>query len=92
ALGRSPEAAIAAGNWFGHSGAVRGLLGRIRTEAFGPRRAVVVVGTGGNAPALAREDLFDLVAKDLVLRGLLAWAETRRLAPLPAMRKTHRVA
>jgi type III pantothenate kinase len=75
ALGRSPEEAIASGTWFGHLGAIRELLTRLKREAFG-RKSVIIIGTGGNAPLLAPERLFDIVEVDLVLRGLYSF-ETR---------------
>jgi type III pantothenate kinase len=73
ALGRSPQEGIAAGVFFGHVGAIRETIARVRAAAFG-REAAVVVGTGGHAPLLAGEKLFTLEQPDLVLRGLLAFA------------------
>lgn len=40
ALGRSPDEAIAAGNFFGHAGAIRELVTRVKREAFGKAAAV----------------------------------------------------
>lgn len=70
AAGRSPEAAISAGVWFGHLGAVKELLGRISKEAFGPQAQPVVVATGGNASSLHGQGLVDITDPDLALRGL----------------------
>lgn len=73
ALGRSTREGIMAGVFWGHVGAIRETVARVRAEAFG-RAAALVVGTGGHAPLLAGEGLFDRHAPDLVLRGLLAFA------------------
>lgn len=77
AVGRSPAEAIASGIYFGHLGAVRELVTRVRREAFG-RRAVTVIGTGGHAPLFARESLFDALVPDLVLRGLHVFAASTK--------------
>lgn len=69
ALGRSPAEAIAAGAHFGQNGAVRGLIARIRAEAF-PRSRPVVVATGGGAGRFAGAGLFRATAPALVLEGL----------------------
>jgi len=73
ALGRSTREGIASGVFFGHCGAVREVVSRVRTEAFG-RAPVRVVGTGGYAPLFSRENLFGALQPDLVLRGLLVLA------------------
>lgn len=83
AIGRSPEEGIASGLYFGHLGALRELITRVRREAFG-RAAVAVIGTGGHAPLFAAEDLFTRLEPALVLIGLNEFA--RRTAgdqPLP---------
>jgi type III pantothenate kinase len=72
ALGRSPPEGIASGIFFGHGGAIRELIGRIRREAFG-RGSVVVVGTGGHAPLFAHEGFFTAVEPALILHGLRAF-------------------
>jgi type III pantothenate kinase len=69
ALGRGTQAGIASGVFYGQTGAIRELVGRIRVEAFG-RSRVQVLGTGGNAPALGRENLFTRQEPDLILFGL----------------------
>ena len=73
ALGRSPEAAIESGVFFGHAGAVRELVQRVGREAFGRARPLVL-GTGGHAPLFAREKLFTVHAPDLILAGLYEFA------------------
>ncbi|MEO7597877.1 MAG: type III pantothenate kinase [Opitutus sp.] len=73
ALARTTEDAIASGVFFGHLGAIRELLLRIRTEAFG-RSDVTVIGTGGLAHMFAEERLFTTIAPDLILAGLHAFA------------------
>ncbi|HVU23064.1 MAG TPA: type III pantothenate kinase [Opitutus sp.] len=76
ALGRSTREGIAAGVFFGHVGAVRELVGRVRREAFGRAKAVAV-GTGGSAALFRREGVFDGLEPNLVLLGLRGFAEQR---------------
>ncbi len=73
AVGRSPREAIASGLYHGHLGAIRELVQRVHAEAFG-RQNAVVIGTGGHAPRFAREKLFTVLAPDLILTGLRAFA------------------
>lgn len=72
-VGRSPAEAIASGVFFGHVGAIRELVARVRREAFG-RTPALVVGTGGHAPQLACEVPFDVHEPHLVLLGLRRFA------------------
>jgi len=76
AIGRSPREAIASGLYHGHAGAIRELIQRIHAEAFGHQKAVVI-GTGGHAPRFAREKLFTVLAPDLILTGLRAFAASK---------------
>jgi len=73
ALARSTRDAIASGVFFGHVGAIRETVARVRAEAFGPGRCLVV-GTGGHAHLFAREKLFTAVEPTLILQGLQAFA------------------
>lgn len=73
ALGRSPGEGIASGVFFGHAGAIRETIARVRAAAFGRGRCVVVA-TGGNAPRFAREKLFDRIEPHLALIGLRRFA------------------
>jgi type III pantothenate kinase len=73
AVGRSPREAIASGLYHGHAGAIRELIQRVHVEAFGRQKAIVI-GTGGHAPRFAREKLFTVLAPDLILTGLRAFA------------------
>jgi type III pantothenate kinase len=73
ALGRSTREGLQSGIFHGHTGAVRELVARITREAF-RGGAVLVVGTGGNAAAVAREGVFSLHIPDLVLLGLNRFA------------------
>lgn len=75
ALGRSPREGIASGVYFGHCGAIREVVARVRSEAFG-RAASIVVGTGGHAALLRREKLFTVLDPELVLSGLLAFSRS----------------
>ncbi|ACB74072.1 type III pantothenate kinase [Opitutus terrae] len=79
AVGRSPMEAIASGVFFGHLGAVRELVARVRRESFG-RGAAIVVGTGGHAPLFGHDGLFDALVPDLVLRGLHVFAASRKVS------------
>lgn len=73
ALGRSPEEAIASGIFFGQAGAIRAVVAAVAREAFG-REAFVVVGTGGQAPALKGQKLFTVLEPALILHGLRTFA------------------
>lgn len=73
ALGRSTTDGIASGIFFGHLGALREVIGRIRMEVF--PRSCVVIGTGGHADKFAGEKLFTTIEPDLILRGLHVFAE-----------------
>ena len=75
-VGRSPAEGIAAGIHVGHAGAIRELVTRMKREAFG-RGKSLVIATGGAAAHFAAESLFDVIEPDLVLRGLLAFAQSR---------------
>jgi type III pantothenate kinase len=76
AVGRSPREAIASGLYHGHAGAIRELIQRVQAEAFGRQKAVVI-GTGGHASRFAREKLFTVLAPDLILTGLRAFAASK---------------
>ena len=69
ALGRGTRAGLQSGIFYGHAGAIREVVRRMRAEAFG-RAAVIVVGTGGHARRFADEGIFEVIVPDLVLRGL----------------------
>jgi type III pantothenate kinase len=73
AVGRTPEEAVRSGIFHGHAGAIREVVGRVRSEAFG-RAPVVIIGTGGQAPRFRREQLFSVMRPDLLLTGLHAFA------------------
>jgi len=59
--------------FFGHVGAIREVVARVRAEAFG-RAPAIVVGTGGHAPLFRQENLFTVLRPDLILSGLHAFA------------------
>ena len=69
ALGRSTVESIQSGVYFGHVGAIRGLVHELTREVFGGERPAVV-GTGGFARLFEDERLFDEVVPELVLLGL----------------------
>lgn len=74
ALGRGTREGIVSGIFFGHVGALRETIARIRAEAFG-RQVTRVVATGGNASLFKRENVFDVLVPYLVLEGLRRFAE-----------------
>jgi type III pantothenate kinase len=73
ALGRSTREAIASGVFHGHTGAIRELAARVGADAFG-HKPFIVIGTGGGAATLRRENLFTKLAPGLILHGLRAFA------------------
>jgi type III pantothenate kinase len=75
-VGRSPAEGIAAGIHVGHLGAIREIVLRMKKEAFGRGKAVVI-GTGGHAEHFALESLFDVIEPDLVLQGLCQFAQSK---------------
>jgi len=67
-IGRTTEAQMLAGIYWGYVAMIEGLLARLRAEIGGP---VTVVGTGGLAALFARRtQLFDAVEPDLTIQGL----------------------
>ncbi len=75
-VGRSPAEGIVAGIHFGHVGAIREITTRMRREAFGRGKAIVI-GTGGHAAQFTLESVFDLIEPDLVLQGLCQFAQSK---------------
>ena len=69
-IGRSTVESIQSGLYWSNVGMVRELVARITVEAFDGERPMVI-GTGGFAHLFDRENLFDAVAPDLILTGLL---------------------
>lgn len=71
ALGRSTIEAIQGGLYFGYLGMIKELVSRIRQQAFGDERCLVVA-TGGFSQLYRDSGLFDEIVPDLVLRGVNA--------------------
>ena len=69
-LGRSTIESIQSGVYYGQTGAIKHVIELLAAEVFGGKRPLVV-GTGGFSRMLERENLFDAIVPDLVLRGLL---------------------
>ena len=69
AIGRSTIESIQAGLYWSNVGMVRELIKRISEEEFSTGQPVVI-GTGGFAQLFNRENLFDKVVPDLILKGL----------------------
>ena len=70
AIGRSTVESIQSGLYWSGVGTVKELARRITAEAF-PQAPPLVIGTGGFARLFDGEGLFDEVAPDLILTGLL---------------------
>ncbi len=70
ALGKDTQTNIQSGLYFGHVGAIRELLNRIRGEAFEKDSQPVVIGSGGFAYLFEKQELFDVIIPDLVLHGM----------------------
>lgn len=70
AMGKDTTTNIQSGLYYGHVGMIRELVPRLRVEAFGESASCRVLGTGGYASLLNRENLFDAVDPHLVLRGI----------------------
>ncbi len=70
AVGRSTVESIQSGLYWMYVGMVRELVQRITDEVFDGRHPHVI-GTGGFAYLFEREQLFDDIVPDLILRGLL---------------------
>jgi type III pantothenate kinase len=68
-LGRSTVESIQSGVFFGQAGAMKHIVALMIDEVFGGRRPWIV-GTGGFCRLFERENLFDEIVPDLVLRGL----------------------
>jgi len=79
-LGRTTAESIQSGLYFGHLGALREIMQRVRLEEFGTEQ-VRVIATGGFASLFDDTDLFDHVIPDLVLHGLLAALRLNAVAP-----------
>jgi type III pantothenate kinase len=70
-LGRATAESIQSGLYFGHLGALKEIMQRIRLEEFNGQQPKVLA-TGGFASLFDGADLFDQVIPDLVLHGLLS--------------------
>jgi len=80
-LGRTTASSIQSGLYFGHLGALREIMHRIRLEEFDGQRPKVIA-TGGFATLFGGTGLFDQIEQDLVLRGLLAVLELNTAKPV----------
>lgn len=81
-LGRTTATSIQSGLYYGHLGALREIIDRIRMQEFGGQQPKVIA-TGGFASLFEESGLFDQVRQDLVLHGLLVVLEmnpVRRVA------------
>lgn len=69
AKGNSTVEGLQSGLYYAHLGAMKELIGRLSQEVFG-HDAPFVIGTGGFSSLYEREGIFDILAPDLVLRGI----------------------
>lgn len=69
-LGKTTAHAIQSGIYFGQLGALNYLIKNVIKETF-PKEEAMVIGTGGFSKLFKNEGLFDVLARDLVLRGIL---------------------
>lgn len=69
AIGKSTSESIQSGLYWSNVGAIKELTRKISDEAF-PKEKPLVIGTGGFAHLFEKEDLFDEVIPDLILKGL----------------------
>jgi len=72
-VARDTVGALRSGILHGHTGAIRELISRSRTEAFGHSSAVVI-GTGGLVTHFKGQGLFTAIEPSLILHGLQAFA------------------
>lgn len=70
ALGRSTVESIQSGLYYGQVGTVREIKQRLTEECFGGDGKPRLIATGGFAGLLEKENLFDVIIPDLVLKGL----------------------
>ncbi|MGL5741683.1 MAG: type III pantothenate kinase [Legionella sp.] len=68
-IGRSTTESIQSGVFYGVLGACRELIHRMKQEAFGSEK-VLVLATGGFASLFEKQDLYDHLVPDLVLQGI----------------------
>jgi type III pantothenate kinase len=69
ALGKTTEHNVQAGIYYGHLGAMRELISRLKHETFN-QQALRIIATGGFAYLFEQEQLFDVIEPDLILQGL----------------------
>ncbi len=79
-LGRNTIGNIQSGLYYGHLGAIREITQRVKNEVFtdSADQELVIIGTGGFAHLFEAEQIFTVVASDLVLKGLLLALELNR--------------
>ena len=73
AVGKSTVAALQAGLYFGHLGAMREISTQLRREVFS-NRPVSLVGTGGFSSLFEGAGLFDHIEPDLILQVMMRCA------------------
>ncbi|MDF3048317.1 MAG: type pantothenate kinase [Candidatus Midichloriaceae bacterium] len=71
-LGTTTNQAMQSGVFFGQLGALKYLIKNIIQESF-PNESSIVIGTGGFSKLYKAEDVFDVLASDLVLRGIMCF-------------------
>lgn len=69
ANGRTTRESMQSGLYFGHLGAIKELIYRIKQEAFEDSEPVIL-GTGGFSQMFKNQGIFNEIIPDLVLRGI----------------------
>ncbi len=69
-LGQSTVESLQSGLYYGHLGAMREIITRMSLECFEGEHAFVI-GTGGFSSLFEKENIFNSIAPDLVLKGNL---------------------
>lgn len=81
ALGHSTTTNIQSGLYFGHLGAIQGILQNMIETQFADSRPVVI-GTGGFASLYEQAGIFNTIIPDLVLQGLrFAYMSDQKIRP-----------
>ena len=69
AMGNSTIESLQSGLYFGHLGAMREIIGKMKDECFGGEKPFII-GTGGFSSLFKDAEIFDTIEPDLVFMGL----------------------
>lgn len=76
-VGRTTVESIQSGLYYGHAFSVKGIIAKMIDESF-PGESTTVIGTGGFARLFDKENIFDHIEGNLVLKGLYIALKTNR--------------